>query len=111
MVITVANAGRTFVVVGLLFVVLTPAMSQVPSPATKASDASDREQITAILRSWEEAWNSHDMRAFAKLFHEDGVWVLWTGAVGRGGPPSKRATPPSTRLSSATAFSANASKS
>ena len=84
MVINVANAGRTFVVVGLLFVLLTPAISQVPSPATKASEASDREQITAILRSWEEAWNSHDMRAFANLFHEDGVWVLWTGAVWKG---------------------------
>ena len=84
MVITVANAGRTFVVAGLSFVLLTPAMGQVPPPAAKASEASDREQITAILRSWEEAWNSHDMRAFADLFHEDGVWVLWTGAVWRG---------------------------
>jgi uncharacterized protein (TIGR02246 family) len=84
MVINVANVGRTLVVAGLLFVLSTPAMSQVPSPATKAPEASDREQITAILRSWEEAWNSHDMRDFAKLFHEDGVWVLWTGAVWKG---------------------------
>lgn len=80
----VANASCTLVVAGLLFVLSTPAMSQVSSPATKASEASDREQITAILRSWEEAWNSHDMHAFANLFHEDGVWVLWTGAVWKG---------------------------
>ena len=84
MVAKVANATRAVVVAGLLFVSLTPAMSQVSSPAPKAAEASDREQITAILRSWEGAWNSHDMRAFAKLFHEDGVWVLWTGAVWRG---------------------------
>jgi uncharacterized protein (TIGR02246 family) len=84
MIAKVANASRTFAVGGLLFVLLAPAMSQVPSPATKALEASDREQITAILRSWEEAWNRHDMHAFANLFHEDGVWVLWTGAVWKG---------------------------
>ena len=84
MVAKVANATRAVVVAGLLFVSLTPAMSQVSSPAPKAAEASDREQITAILRGWEEAWNSHDMHAFAKLFHEDGVWVLWTGAVWKG---------------------------
>jgi uncharacterized protein (TIGR02246 family) len=48
--------------------------------------ASDREQITAIIRRWEEAWNSHDMRAFGSFFHEDGVWVLWTGRVWTGRP-------------------------
>ena len=84
MVAKVANATRAVVVAGLLFVSLTPAMSQVSSPAPKAAEASDRAQIAAILRGWEEAWNSHDMHAFAKLFHEDGVWVLWTGAVWRG---------------------------
>ena len=44
----------------------------------------DREQITALVRTWEEAWNSHDMRALANLFHEDGIWVLWTGQVWTG---------------------------
>ena len=46
--------------------------------------AGDREQITAILSRWEDAWNTHDMAAFASLFHEDGVWVLWTGEVWTG---------------------------
>ena len=46
--------------------------------------AKDRQQITAILSRWEEAWNTHDMSAFAALFHEDGVWVLWTGDVWTG---------------------------
>jgi uncharacterized protein (TIGR02246 family) len=46
--------------------------------------ASDRGQITSILASWEEAWNKHDMHAFANLFQEDGIWILWTGQVWKG---------------------------
>ena len=41
----------------------------------------DREQITAILARWEHSWNTHDMKAFGTMFHEDGTWILWTGAV------------------------------
>jgi len=52
--------------------------------AAPAHGASDTEAITAILREWEDAWNRHDMRAFANLFHEDGIWVLWTGQVWKG---------------------------
>ena len=37
-----------------------------------------------ILRGWEAAWNSHDMHAFAELFHDDAVWILWTGQVWTG---------------------------
>jgi uncharacterized protein (TIGR02246 family) len=49
-----------------------------------SSRPSDRAKIKAILDSWEEAWNNHDMRALANLFHEDGIWILWTGAVWKG---------------------------
>ena len=49
-----------------------------------AGSAADREHIAALLKAWEHAWNSHDMKAFADLFHEDGVWVLWTGDVWTG---------------------------
>jgi uncharacterized protein (TIGR02246 family) len=49
-----------------------------------ANSAKDREEITSILGRWEEAWRTHDMTAFASLFHEDGVWVLWTGDVWTG---------------------------
>ena len=52
---------------------------------SQASDrGADRERILSILARWEEAWNRHDMKAFASLFHEDGVWVLWTGDVWEG---------------------------
>ena len=49
-----------------------------------AGNKSDRDQLTAVVDKWEKAWNSHDMRAFASLFHEDGVWILWTGDVWKG---------------------------
>ena len=68
-----------FVVAGLLSIAST-AMSQGAQPGERA----DREQITAIIGSWEKAWNSHDMRALAGLFHEDGIWILWTGEVWKG---------------------------
>lgn len=50
----------------------------------QSGSAKDRQQIIAILSRWEAAWNTHDMTAFAALFHEDGVWVLWTGDVWTG---------------------------
>jgi uncharacterized protein (TIGR02246 family) len=49
-----------------------------------AARQADRDQLTAIVDKWETAWNSHDMKALGSLFHEDGVWVLWTGAVWKG---------------------------
>ena len=64
-----------------LFVVAAAAAGQRDQPSDVARD---REQITAILGRWENAWNTHDMAAFASLFHEDGVWVLWTGEVWAG---------------------------
>ena len=64
-----------------LFVVAADAVGQRNQ---SSGSAGDREQITAILGRWEDAWNSHDMAAFASLFHEDGVWVLWTGEVWAG---------------------------
>lgn len=63
------------------FLLAIPAFSQSPAPLDRPGD---REQITTILSQWEDAWNRHDMTAFASLFHEDGVWVLWTGSVWKG---------------------------
>ena len=56
-----------------LFVVSADAVGQRDQ---STGSAGDRAQITAILGRWEDAWNTHDMAAFASLFHEDGVWVL-----------------------------------
>lgn len=52
--------------------------------AQSPSLESDRREVSAILTKVEEAWNTHDMRAFANLFHENGVWILWTGQVWAG---------------------------
>ena len=60
----------------------TPATAQ----QARADRATDRQQIEAIISQWEAAWNRHDMARFGALFHDDGVWVLWTGAVWNGRP-------------------------
>lgn len=41
----------------------------------------DRQQIMALMAELDETWNRHDMRAHAALFHEDGIWIAWTGEV------------------------------
>ena len=69
------------VVVASLFLIGSVLAAQDAQPTARTAD---REQITALVRSWEEAWNSHDMRALANLFHEDGIWILWTGQVWTG---------------------------
>ena len=46
--------------------------------------AAERKELAALLQQWEVAWNAHDMHALAALFHEDAVWVLWTGEVWTG---------------------------
>jgi uncharacterized protein (TIGR02246 family) len=58
-----------------------PAMAQAPPPDNSAAD---QQQVSAIVKGMEDAWNKHDMHALANLFHEDGIWVLWTGQVWKG---------------------------
>ena len=72
--------GTLALVVGGLASIASASLSQGAPPGDKA----DPEQIGAVVESWEKAWNSHDMRALASLFHEDGVWILWTGEVWKG---------------------------
>jgi uncharacterized protein (TIGR02246 family) len=63
---------------------LAGASTAVSQDSPVAERNRDREQVMAIIQRWEQAWNSHDMRAFASLFHDDGTWILWTGAVWTG---------------------------
>ena len=63
---------------GAALLLAQPAAGQAPAPSDRTAD---REQITAILARWERAWNTHDMKAFGTMFHDDGTWILWTGAV------------------------------
>ena len=81
------NTTRQPLLSGLaaLFAAIAVLTCQPMQSASASEDrAADRKDLTALLERWEDAWNSHDMAAFASLFHEDGVWVLWTGEVWAG---------------------------
>ena len=34
-----------------------------------------------MVYDFEDAWNRHDMTAFAALFHDDADWVHWRGGT------------------------------
>ncbi len=67
----------------LAAILATLFISFVPHAAAAAPDSRelDRQQIAALIASLDETWNRHDMPAHAALFHEDGIWIAWTGAV------------------------------
>jgi uncharacterized protein (TIGR02246 family) len=68
-----------------LFAVIAIAACQPLQSASVLEDrATDQKELIALLGRWEDAWNNHDMHALAALFHEDAVWVLWTGEVWTG---------------------------
>jgi uncharacterized protein (TIGR02246 family) len=73
---------------GFHFVALVAALSFASTASQTATGAedrpADRKEITALLSKWERAWDAHDMHSMASLFHEDAVWVLWTGEVWTG---------------------------
>jgi uncharacterized protein (TIGR02246 family) len=59
----------------------------IPAVAPQTSVELSRGDVAAInglFKRWETAWNTHDAAAWARLFHENGTWVLWTGGVWRG---------------------------
>ena len=76
----------------------------------QAGSAADREEINGLLARWEDAWNTHDMAAFASVFHEDGVWILWTGDVWKGRRLIEGVMPRCTRPCSGTALNASCSR-
>ena len=78
---TLADRTQLLAFVGVMLFSLTPKGIGQNRPA---GNKADRDQLTAVVDKWEKAWNSHDMHAFASLFHEDGVWILWTGEVWKG---------------------------
>jgi uncharacterized protein (TIGR02246 family) len=81
------NTTRQPLLSGLaaLFAALAVLTCQPMQSASASEDrAADRKDLTALLERWEDAWNTHDMHALAALFHEDAVWVLWTGEVWTG---------------------------
>ena len=47
-------------------------------------NASDQEKIRAVVMGFFEAWNHHDMKAFAELFTDDADWINIVGMHWRG---------------------------
>ena len=52
--------------------------------AQPQATTADRAQIQKLVYDFEEAWNRHDMNAFADLFHDDAEWVHWRGGLWSG---------------------------
>jgi uncharacterized protein (TIGR02246 family) len=52
------------------------------SPEAKASN--EEQSVYAVVRTFEKAWNAHDMDAMAALFTEDAEWVAVVGWWSRG---------------------------
>src|SRR5688500_1267248 len=67
----------------LLLMPLTPARAADAAASAKL-DPADLRQINQIFERWEAAWNAHNGRAWADLFHDDATWILWTGAAWKG---------------------------
>ena len=60
-----------------------PASAQV---AQKPFEGQDFAEVQKLVYSFEDAWNRHDMTAFANLFHDDAEWVHWRGGLWSGKP-------------------------
>jgi uncharacterized protein (TIGR02246 family) len=70
-------------VAALLLMPVIPAKTAEGATSAKLDPAA-RRQIESIFERWEGAWNTHNGRAWAELFHDDATWILWTGAVWQG---------------------------
>lgn len=71
-------------VLAMVLVALPILFASSGAAAELDSRDADRKEITAFMTALEETWNRHDMRAHAALFHEDAVWIAWTGQVLKG---------------------------
>jgi uncharacterized protein (TIGR02246 family) len=54
------------------------------STSASAINASDQEEIRAVVMGFFKAWNRHDMKAFAELFSDDADWINIVGMHWRG---------------------------
>lgn len=79
-----SRAGRIMAGVAIAIAGFSVVVAAGGQRDQSVGSAADRDLITATVSRWEAAWNTHDMTAFASLFHDDGVWVLWTGEVWTG---------------------------
>jgi uncharacterized protein (TIGR02246 family) len=58
--------------------------SDSPGAGARALSKEDDKAVRKIIAGIEEAWNSHDMKAYGRLFREDAQWVNVVGMHWRG---------------------------
>lgn len=73
---------RTPFMLALLLAACASAPASVSSSNPRGElTTEDLREVNGIFQKWERAWQDHDMRAWAQLFHEDGKYVTWFGEV------------------------------
>jgi ketosteroid isomerase-like protein len=53
-----------------------------------------RKQIEKALAKWQRAWNEHDLDGVMELFHDEVLFVNWTGGKAKGKENLRRAWAP-----------------
>ena len=53
-----------------------------------------RKQIEKALAKWQRAWNEHDLDGVMELFHNEVLFVNWTGGKAKGKENLRRAWAP-----------------
>ena len=48
------------------------------------NETKEREAVKQNIMGYEEAWNRHDAKAIADLYHTDAAWVNWFGEYEKG---------------------------
>ena len=54
------------------------------SSAQTFNETVEREAVEKNIKGYEEAWNRHDAKAIADLYHTDAAWVNWFGEYEKG---------------------------
>jgi uncharacterized protein (TIGR02246 family) len=74
----------TIVIAGLTAIAWGQSKQKPATAANNQLSKDDDEEVRKIVAGYEKAWNTHDMKAFAKLFCEDAQWVNKVGMHWRG---------------------------
>jgi uncharacterized protein (TIGR02246 family) len=60
-------------------VVAEPPKQDSPEAGTTALSKEDDKAVRKVIAGFGDAWNTHDMKAFSKLFREDAEWINVVG--------------------------------
>ncbi len=52
--------------------------------AQQFDKSKEEEAVKLVVANYENAWNRHDAKGLAELYHSDATWVNWFGAYSRG---------------------------